>query len=44
LEYQTGSGSRLPRIADALGHYQADILVVSEYRGGEAAVRLHATL
>jgi hypothetical protein len=32
------------RIADALAHQGADILVLSEYRGGEAAVRLRATL
>jgi exonuclease III len=39
-----GGGSRLPRIADALAHHEADILVLSEYRGGEAAVRLRAAL
>jgi len=39
-----GGGSRLPRIADALARHQADILVLSEYRGGEAAVRLRAAL
>ncbi len=39
-----GGGSRLVRVADALAHQEADILVLSEYRGGEAAVRLRATL
>src|SRR5437764_8815574 len=39
-----GGGSRLARIADALSHHEADILVLSEYRGGEAAVRLRAAL
>jgi len=34
----------LPQIADALAHHKADILVLSEYRGGEAAVRLRAAL
>jgi exodeoxyribonuclease III len=35
-----GGGSRLARIADALVHHAADILVLSEYRGGESAARL----
>jgi exodeoxyribonuclease III len=39
-----GGGSRLARIADALARHEADILVVSEYRGGEAAYRLRAAL
>jgi exonuclease III len=39
-----GGGSRLARIADALAHHEADILVLSEYRGGEAAARSRATL
>ena len=39
-----GGGSRLARIADALSHHEPDILVLSEYRGGEAAVRLRAAL
>ena len=39
-----GGGSRLPRIADALARHEADILVLSEYRGGEAAARLRAAL
>jgi exonuclease III len=39
-----GGGSRLARIADALARHKADILVLSEYRAGEAAVRLRAAL
>src|SRR5580704_15062831 len=39
-----GGGSRLPQIADALSRHEADVLVLSEYRGGEAAVRLLAAL
>jgi exodeoxyribonuclease-3 len=39
-----GGGSRLARIADALARHQADILVLSEYRGGEAGARLRAAL
>jgi exodeoxyribonuclease III len=39
-----GGGSRLARIADALARHEADILVLSEYRGGEAAGRLRAAL
>jgi exodeoxyribonuclease III len=39
-----GGGSRLPRIADALRRLDADILVLSEYRGGPSAPRLCATL
>jgi exodeoxyribonuclease-3 len=39
-----GGGSRLPRIADALKRQDADILVLSEYRGGPAAPRLWAAL
>jgi exonuclease III len=34
----------LARIADALARHKADILVLSEYRAGEAAVRLRAAL
>ena len=34
----------MPRIADALARHEADILVLSEYRGGEAAGRLRAAL
>ena len=39
-----GGGSRLARIADAVARHEADILVLSEYRGGEAAGRLRAAL
>ena len=39
-----GGGSRLARIADALSRHEADILVLSEYRGGEAAMRFRAAL
>jgi exodeoxyribonuclease III len=39
-----GGGSRLARIAAALARHDADILVLSEYRGGEAAARLLAVL
>jgi exodeoxyribonuclease-3 len=39
-----GGGSRLGRIVEALARHAADILVLSEYRGGEAAVRLLAAL
>src|SRR5258708_33052372 len=39
-----GGGSRVARIADALTRHEADILVLSEYRGGEAAKRLLGAL
>jgi exodeoxyribonuclease-3 len=39
-----GGGSRLPRIADALKRLDAEILVLSEYRGGESGTRLLAVL
>ena len=39
-----GGGSRLARIAAALQHHEADILVLSEYRGGPSAMRLLAVL
>jgi exodeoxyribonuclease III len=35
-----GGGTRLAAIADALARHDADILVISEYRGGDAALRL----
>src|SRR5262252_7320946 len=35
-----GGGSRLPRIVDALKRHDADILILSEDRGGESALRL----
>ena len=39
-----GGGSRLPRIADALKRQDADIVVLSEYRGGPSAPRLCSAL
>jgi exodeoxyribonuclease III len=39
-----GGGSRLAAIAAALARHDADVLVISEYRGGEAAARLRLTL
>jgi exodeoxyribonuclease III len=39
-----GGGSRLPRIADALRRLDADVMVLSEYRGGESGRRLLAAL
>jgi exodeoxyribonuclease III len=39
-----GGGSRLPRIAEALKGHDADIVVLSEYRGGPSAPRLCAAL
>jgi len=35
-----GGGSRLPPICDALVRHDADVLVISEYRGGDSALRL----
>ena len=39
-----GGGSRLPRITDALKRHDADIVVLSEYRGGPSAPRLVTAL
>jgi exodeoxyribonuclease III len=39
-----GGGSRLPGIAAALERHEADVLVLSEYRGGPSAARLLAAL
>jgi len=39
-----GGGSRLPRIAEALKRHDADIVVLSEYRGGPSAPRLVTAL
>jgi exodeoxyribonuclease-3 len=39
-----GGGTRLPRIAAALASHDADVLVISEYRGGESGERLCAAL
>ncbi len=41
---RAGGGVRLTRIADAVGVHQADILVLTEYRSGEAGKRLRAVL
>jgi exodeoxyribonuclease III len=35
-----GGGSRLPAIAEALARHEAEIPVLSEYRGGDSALRL----
>jgi len=35
-----GGGSRLPAIVEALARHEADVLVLSEYRGGDSALRL----
>jgi exodeoxyribonuclease-3 len=39
-----GGGSRLPAIAEALARHEADVLVLSEYRGGDSALRLREML
>jgi exodeoxyribonuclease III len=39
-----GGGTRLAAIAQALARHDADILVISEYRGGDSAARLRAAL
>ena len=39
-----GGGSRLPRITEALKRHDADIVVLSEYRGGTSALRLCGAL
>jgi len=39
-----GGGARLAAIAEALARHEADILIISEYRGGESANRLRAAL
>ena len=39
-----GGGSRLAGIMAALARHDADVLVLSEYRGGDSAVRLRAAL
>jgi exonuclease III len=39
-----GGGARLPAIGQALARHEADILVISEYRGGDSANRLRAAL
>jgi exodeoxyribonuclease III len=39
-----GGGSRLAGIVDAIARHDADVLILSEYRGGEAAERLQGAL
>ena len=39
-----GGGTRLTAIAEALTRHDADVLVLSEYRGGDAALRLREAL
>jgi exodeoxyribonuclease III len=39
-----GGGARLPAITEALARHEADILIISEYRGGDSASRLRAAL
>jgi exodeoxyribonuclease-3 len=39
-----GGGARLPAIVEALARHDADVLVLSEYRGGDSALRLREAL
>src|SRR5207248_2804823 len=39
-----GGGTRLSRIVAAIAQHEADVLVISEYRGGDSGVRLRAAL
>jgi exonuclease III len=39
-----GGGARLAAIAEAVARHDADVVVVSEYRGGDSATRLLAAL
>jgi exodeoxyribonuclease III len=41
---RAGGGARLPRIAEAITAHKADVLVLTEYRSGEAGLRLRAAL
>src|ERR1019366_6389026 len=41
---RAGGGTRLPRIAEAIAVHQADVLVLTEYRSGEAGQRLRMVL
>src|ERR1700682_4360244 len=41
---RAGGGSRLPRIAESIATHAADVLVLTEYRSGEAGQRLRAVL
>jgi hypothetical protein len=39
-----GGGSRLVGIIDALARHDADVLILSEYRGGDSAEPLRSAL
>jgi exonuclease III len=39
-----GGGTRLSRIVAAIAQHEADVLILSEYRGGESGERLRAAL
>src|SRR5579871_6672462 len=39
-----GGGTRLPAIAAALGRHSADVLIISEYRGGDSGERLRVAV
>jgi exodeoxyribonuclease III len=39
-----GGGARLPAIAQAMTRHDPDVLVISEYRGGDSALRLREAL
>jgi exodeoxyribonuclease-3 len=39
-----GGGTRLPRITAAIAEHEADVLIISEYRGGESGERLRIAL
>jgi exonuclease III len=41
---RAGGGARLPRIGEAIAAHDADVLVLTEYRSGEAGQRLRAVL
>ena len=41
---RAGGGRRLPRIGDALARHAADVIVLSEFRNGEAGTRLREML
>jgi exodeoxyribonuclease III len=41
---RAGGGTRLPRIAEALATHAADVLILTEYRSGDAGQRLRAVL
>ena len=41
---RAGGGTRLPRITEAIATHAADVLVLTEYRSGEAGLRLRSVL